>query len=355
MKNRIFLFLLLPCILTGCGDFGYGGCSLDYEEYDIELWAVNVNSGALNPVYTDWPSLHFQRYYSIVGISENGSQIYYVDDSLYPEIKIINLNSLSEHTLGIESYDERVELSPDGQKLVYQKNDEDGEIWIVSSDGSDNTSLAINEIFNSTWNPIWLGDSNTILFNGYKKEESGLYLFNIEQETLQKLTPITQRWRGADITPDGSTLVYRIESGDEIMLHKKNILTGVSTKLNLSYRPVLISPDGNHIVYSYASKLRYLNLSNNKSKVLQDGWFDGNSVGFSSNGEELIFENSEGLALVKINSLNKAMLVNSGELKGDLNNWDTIHADIESPTFTKDGKKIFFFVSRYKFSDGCPD
>ena len=195
--------------------------------------------------------------------------------------------------MGIRSYDERVVLSPDRQKILYQKNYAGGQLWLVSSDGQNNKSLSINKTFTSNWNAVWLGDSKRILFTGYKESESGLYLFNIESQNLQKVSFYTPGWKRYDISSDGSTLAYLADSTDQFgmtinVLYQKDITTGDSLRLNIASRPIVISPNGKYIIYAADAKLWSINTENRQRTVLEKNGYNDESVRFSPDGASLI-------------------------------------------------------------------
>lgn len=358
MNFRAFYFLLIVAVaLSGCNS-GSNSCADEEDRYEIELWSVNLSSGEVQSEYTGWEDSEISLNYLLFGITPDNSNLFYVDDLTFSAVKKIDLTTKTDSSIGVTSRDWRVALSPDGQTLVYQDSDKEGKIGYSTSLGENKSTFPFNPSFQSTWSPVWLGDSQRVLFTAYGdiNSGSGLFIYDFGDQSVTQQTTYTPRWRGSDISPDGTNLVFIKDStdfnGDRFTsLYLKNTTTNDSTWIGLADRPVKVSSDGKYVSYMSGPQLIMFDVEEHKKILLTDDLTNDTSIRFSNAGDLYIFESDEGLVLVDLESMDQMVLVPAGSVSEDARANDTVV--LNTPVFSTDDSTVFFLVSRHILASNC--
>ena len=100
------------------------------------------------------------------------------------------------------------QISPDGKRILYEKNFKDimsdsnySNIWIVNYDGTSNIPITTGN--NKFKQPTWSNDGKKFLFKSTDDSETKLYLYELENKSLQMLTTLHSdisnlRWSNDD-------------------------------------------------------------------------------------------------------------------------------------------------------------
>ncbi|MRG27127.1 MULTISPECIES: TolB family protein [Laceyella] len=144
------------------------------------------------------------------------------------------------------------DLSPDGTKLAFVKNDS---LHIADADGKNQVRLTNSYFPNYDTSPRWSPDGKKIVF---AKSDGNLYLVDVASKKVKALTHVAEGVRHAepDWSPDGAKIVFH--SSDQsgfthiYSMHAdgSNLkqLTGLGGGETSEYSPHF-SPDGRKILY----------------------------------------------------------------------------------------------------------
>lgn len=141
--------------------------------------------------------------------------------------------------------------SPDGERfaaVVFEKGD--NQIILINPDNGDITrELRFDEVDSMT-NPSWSPSGNRIVFSGSSDGFSDLWMYHIEEDSLQQLTDE----KNADLqpvwSPDGQTLAFISDRGPDTELENLHFGEMVITMMDLETGEVTILPpfeDSKHI------------------------------------------------------------------------------------------------------------
>ncbi len=356
MNIRVFSFIVVVA-MVGCTP-NSNNCADEGDRYEIEIWSATISTKQIQAEYSGWEDSDISLNYLLFGITPDNSNLYYVDDLTFSAVNKVNLTTKTDSSIGVTSRDWRVALSPDGQTLVYQDSDKEGKIGYSTSLGQNKSTFPFTPNFQSTWSPVWLGDSQRVLFTAYGdiNSGSGLFIYNFSDQSLSHQTSYTPRWRGSDISPDGIHLVFIKDStdfnGDRFTsLYLKNTTTNDSTWIGLADRPVKVSGNGKFVSYMSGPQLIIFDVEKHQKTILSNSLSNDTSIRFSNAGDLFLFESEEGLVLVELETMNKTTLVPVGTVSGEARSNDEIV--INTPIFSSDDSIVYFLVSRHILASGC--
>ena len=85
------------------------------------------------------------------------------------------------------------EISPNGNKVLYQRNFNDimndesfSNIWIINFDGTDNRPITTGNFKDNS--PKWSNKGDKFVFKSNREGKSQIFLFDLRNNSLQKLT-----------------------------------------------------------------------------------------------------------------------------------------------------------------------
>ena len=99
--------------------------------------------------------------------------------------------------------------SNDGKKIAWSRA---GEIWIMNADGSGKTQVTFNAF--GDFRPSWSPDGSRLAFRSTRSSAPGIYVINIDGTGEQWLTDdLTTTNFAPDWSPDGSAIAYSHQGG----------------------------------------------------------------------------------------------------------------------------------------------
>jgi Tol biopolymer transport system component len=177
---------------------------------DDEIYVVNADRSGLIAL-TDNASSDFHPDWS-----PNGQGIVFASDrDGSGEIYAMNADGTNIQRLTHNTREEFHPVwSPDSARIAFVSDDGlgHGEIWIMNSDGTGQRK--VSGVVNSS-SPFWSPDGRALVFDGYTNDlasplQSDVYLADIANNTLAKLTNGPDESASGPWSPDGSTLLIRV-------------------------------------------------------------------------------------------------------------------------------------------------
>jgi Tol biopolymer transport system component len=119
------------------------------------------------------------------------------------------------------TYDEGTpDYSPDGKKIVFASSRSGTmEIFVANADGSNATQLTTMAA-STTGYPRWSPDGGKIVFNSRIEGQSAIYLLELTEGTVRRLTPAGLRGRWPSWSRDGRSIYYSSDSTGRYELWK---------------------------------------------------------------------------------------------------------------------------------------
>ncbi len=198
----------------------------------------------------------------------------------------------------ITGRDRDPDISPNGEKIVFQTNrDANEEIYIMNSDGSNQINLTNHT--GSDNEPKFSSSGVKIVFYSYRNGNTDVYLMNNDGSNQTRLTTEPQYDGQPSFSPDGSKIVFRSyrDSNYEVYIMDVDGNNQIRlTNTSGEEKEPQFSPDGAKILYQYDETGHYkediyimdvdgsnkLNLTNNPE--------DDRNSQFSSDGSFIIFQ-----------------------------------------------------------------
>ena len=110
-------------------------------------------------------------------------------------------------------YVSNTEISPDGNKILYQRNFNDimtdesfSNIWLINFDGSENRPITTGNFKDNS--PKWSNKGDKFVFKSNREGKQQIYLFNIANNSIQKLTNFQYSISSIKWSPDDSYLLF---------------------------------------------------------------------------------------------------------------------------------------------------
>ena len=130
----------------------------------------------------------------------------------------VNVNSQSSNVFKpVDVFDleyvSNTEISPNGDKILYQRNFNDimtdesfSNIWVINFDGSDNRPITTGNFKDNS--PKWSNKGDKFVFKSNREGKQQIYLFNIANKSIQKLTNFQYSISSIKWSPDDSYLLF---------------------------------------------------------------------------------------------------------------------------------------------------
>ena len=110
-------------------------------------------------------------------------------------------------------YVSNTEISPNGEKILYQRNYNDimndesfSNIWVINFDGSENRPITTGNFKDNS--PKWSNKGDKFVFKSNRDGKQQIYLFNIANNSIQKLTNFQYSISSIKWSPDDSYLLF---------------------------------------------------------------------------------------------------------------------------------------------------
>ncbi|MDA1226308.1 MAG: S9 family peptidase [Bacteroidetes bacterium] len=110
-------------------------------------------------------------------------------------------------------YVSNTEISPNGNKILYQRNFNDimtdesfSNIWLINFDGSENRPITTGNFKDNS--PKWSNKGDKFVFKSNREGKQQIYLFNIANNSIQKLTNFQYSISSIKWSPDDSYLLF---------------------------------------------------------------------------------------------------------------------------------------------------
>lgn len=279
-----------------------------------QIYAVNIDGTGLTNLTSD------DQWNMSPVASPDGSRVAYASSSNSPaspdqpdiSIKVVSTDGRNKIQLTKANYSfGRFVWSPDGTKIAYEAGMErDGEIFVVSADGTGLPINVTNDKDSNDFNPVWTSDGK-IIFESVKFDEgkrrfteSSFKEVDIRSGDVKKLFDFDYNTSGSHTwSPDLGMVAY---------LHKDNVLQspslyvmdaqgGGQTMLikEVEFRGAPIwSPDGTKMVFNDGGESVQVSVSGPASRTLVSlsksepfdsvvAWSpDGKKIAFTRNLEE---------------------------------------------------------------------
>ena len=110
-------------------------------------------------------------------------------------------------------YVSNTEISPDGNKILYQRNfnnimtDESfSNIWLINFDGSENRPITTGNFKDTS--PKWSNKGDKFVFKSNREGKSQIFLFDLTNNSIQKLTNFQYSISSIKWSPDDSYILF---------------------------------------------------------------------------------------------------------------------------------------------------
>ena len=110
-------------------------------------------------------------------------------------------------------YVSNTEISPNGNKILYQRNFNDimtdesfSNIWVINFDGSENRPITTGNFKDNS--PKWSNKGDKFVFKSNRDGKQQIYLFNLANNSIQKLTNFQYSISSIKWSPDDSYLLF---------------------------------------------------------------------------------------------------------------------------------------------------
>ena len=110
-------------------------------------------------------------------------------------------------------YVSNTEISPIGNKVLYQRNFNDimndesfSNIWIINFDGTDNRPITTGNFKDNS--PKWSNKGDKFIFKSNREGKSQIFLFDLRNNSLQKLTNFQYSMGSLRWSPDDNYILF---------------------------------------------------------------------------------------------------------------------------------------------------
>lgn len=191
-----------PSAANGEGDGGLQIAFQSLRDGNQEIYIVNADGSGLtnltkNPASDRDPAF-----------SPDGSRIAFTSnrDGDRAEIYVMDADGTGSVRLTTEG-GQRPAFSPDGAKIAFLSyRDGNGEIYIMNSDGTEQTRLMDSAAFDGS--PVFSPDGSQIAFETARDGDYEIYIMNVDGSALRRLTNNTASDRSPAFSPDGGQIAF---------------------------------------------------------------------------------------------------------------------------------------------------
>jgi Tol biopolymer transport system component/PKD repeat protein len=232
---------------------------------------------------------------------ENGKMVFISNRDGNYEIYVMNSDG-SEQTRLTDNptVDQEPSWSPDGTKIVFVREGTGGgtsEIYVMNSDGSEQTNISNNPAHEHF--PTWSPDGEKIVFSSYNGSDHEIYVMNSDGSEQTNISNNPETDAVPSWSPDGTKIAFASYRDGNSEIYVMN--SDGSEQTRLTNNPTIDtspdwSPDGEKIVFRSGFEFQnpeiyvmnsdgseQTNISNNPSIDFDPSWSpDGTKIAFTS-------------------------------------------------------------------------
>jgi acylaminoacyl-peptidase len=110
-------------------------------------------------------------------------------------------------------YVSNTEISPSGDKVLYQRNYNDimtdqsfSNIWLINYDGTNNRPITTGNYKDNS--PKWSNQGDKFIFQSNRDSKSQIFLFDLKNNSIQKLTNFQYSIQSIKWSPDDNYILF---------------------------------------------------------------------------------------------------------------------------------------------------
>ncbi len=222
---------------------------------DTDVYVMNTHGGAVTNLTNNSGS----DYNANPQMSPDGDKIVFESnrDAGDNEIYIMDVDGSNQTRLTSSAgYDQRPAISPDGTKIAFESNrDGNREIYIMNSDGTGQTNISNSSTTDDrvSFSP----DGTKVVFVSYRDGNDEIYSMNIDGTNVQRLTNNSDVDGDPAFSPDGTKIAFNSLRGGALnyniytMNSDGSSQTAITNTSGAGYYQPSYSPDGSAIVFNY--------------------------------------------------------------------------------------------------------
>ncbi|MCH8568042.1 MAG: hypothetical protein LAT67_07255 [Balneolales bacterium] len=332
-------------ILASCDVGGSEVCN-PLEVYSMEMWSVGTDGENPTVEFDRWPATINRLTWSIFGVLEEEKRLY-ISLQQSNRLGVFFWDTRSDALLPVESFGLQASLSPDGNRIAFNRFAEDTQIWLTNASGQNPTRLIDDSSLIETKNPVWLGDSRRVYFSAEFQNERGMYLLDTQTGTRTQLLTTQLQPGDSDISMDGSILAW-VNANRLLNLRVEGSDMSVPVQSGSVKGAIQLSDNGEilQFVDAAGNLIRY-NTETGDYEVIANGVERLSSVALSPDGLYSTYETASGLFLYDAQTDNTISLATRDQLIRVPDDWDEVEPEVLTPVFTNDDDKIYFLVRRF--------
>lgn len=221
--------------------------------------------------------------FNFIGCKENSVE---PNDSEIKITKITNLSNFGVYT---------AKLTPNKSKVLYSFSEDYGmnyEIRICDINGSNDKQIV--KMGHIQYFAISKDETKFAFLSSPDGAIDALYLLDIPSNQITKLaeeeTSVDTSYFPVAFSLDNSKILvnayYYINS---VYLFDISSKTVINLTGDVNSYPITFTPSGNEILYNTFDKLCLVNIDGSDNRIILEGFFDYNCIGFTSDGNSIIF------------------------------------------------------------------
>lgn len=184
--------------------------------------------------------------------------------------------------------------APDGKRIAYVTFNKSGQMSVNIQNVATGEHYVVSTSKGINASPAWSPDGSHLALTLSKTGNPEIYIFNMKDRRLRRLTVNAAIDTGATWTPDGRSIIFTSDRSGRPQLYRVSVNSGRTNRITLKgmyNAEAAVSPDGKKIAMKHAVGGRYnIAVMENGGEVvvITAGQLDG-APSFSPNSEMLIY------------------------------------------------------------------